>query len=113
MFKSVGFLTFLVLAAPPMKAQDFSHFIDGNDLWTACQSDRPFAYGVVAGIHDALSEAFSKTGDRTLQVCVPTGTTIPMIKKTVCEDLAEHANLRDMSAVQVVWSSMLVSYPCP
>lgn len=51
-------LSFLfTLSAQPAKTQEFSFFINGNTLWNACQSDRPYAYGIVAGIHDALSEA--------------------------------------------------------
>ncbi len=113
MFKFITLLILLSLSAQPSQAREFSHFIDGNILWNACQSDQPYAYGIIAGIHDALTEAYSKTGDTTLQVCAPTEATIPMIKQTICEDLAAHANLRNLTAVQVVWSSMLVNYPCP
>ena len=113
MLKFAFLSALFVLVAPPTKAQEFSYFIDGNVLWYACQSDQPYAYGIIAGVHDALSEAFSKTGDTTLRECAPPEATISMIKRTICQDLAEHANLRNMSAVQVVWTSMLISYPCP
>jgi len=86
--------------------------VDGNRLLEACNSDQPFAYGIIAGVHDALSQAYSKTGESTLRVCTPPNITIPEIKKAVCKDLAEHPSIRDLSSVQVVWSSMLVNYRC-
>ncbi len=101
------------LYAQPITAQETSYFIDGNTLWNACQTDQPYAYGIISGIHDALSQAYTKTGDPTLQVCAPANVTIPVIKKAICTDLEKHANLRGMTAVEVVWSSMLVNYPCP
>ena len=113
MYKQLGLVLILFFSFQAVRAEQFSYYIDGNVLWSACQSDAPFAYGIIAGIHDALSEAYSKTGESTLRVCTPDNVTIPMIKKTICEDLEEHENIRILSAVQVVWSSMLVNYPCP
>ncbi len=101
------------LCAQQTTAQEASYFIDGNILWNACQTDQPYAYGIISGIHDALSQAYDKTGYPTLQVCAPPNVTVPVIKKAICTDLEQYENLRGITAVEVVWSSMLINYPCP
>jgi hypothetical protein len=113
MLKAIALLTLSVLGTLPAKSSEFPYYIDGNKLWWACQFEQPYAYGIIAGIHDALSESYSKTGGTGLQVCAPEGYTVPMLKKTICQDLEDHPNIRNSTAVQVVWTSMLINYPCP
>lgn len=113
MRKFIGLLGLLALPAQMGRADNFDYFVDGSTLWEACLSDQPYAYGIIAGVHDILAQAFAETGDATFQVCLPDEERVPMIKKTICEDLAEYPHLRSMPAAKFVWSSMLVNYRCP
>lgn len=88
-------------------------FADASRLLWACENDKGFAYGLVTGIYDALSDGYRSTGDSTLRMCIPQEMTAPMIAAHVCKDIKDHPALGRLSAVRMVWSSMTLAYPCP
>lgn len=95
----------------PSVAQSFGYFIDGAELLRACRADRPYAYGIVAGIYDAQSEA-ATAGYVGLPVCLPPGATIPVMTKVVCDNLEGFPNLLKLTAAQVVSSSLYLRFRC-
>lgn len=112
MLKIAAITATLSLFLVQAEAQEFSYFNDASTLWRACESDKPFAYGIVSGIHDAYAEAYASTGASVLQLCSPEDATPATLTRMVCDQLDTHPNLRQLTAAQAVTAIIYSANPC-